>query len=134
MIKWPIFFVRKVSLILCVFVALCYFVLNCLFEHMQLWDPHEQPKKSPPVTHSAWTANKPKKCPDFYEAQRDVYKSSRSCSPFPIFETVSYKTITLLTTDIKTRRLIGVSRDVMEEAVKSLNIVPTILAWRYWTF
>lgn len=43
---------------------------------------------------------------------------------------MSYQTISRLTTDIKTGRLIGVSREVMKEALKSFNILPRLLARR----
>lgn len=50
-----------------------------------------------------------------------------NCWPFPVLEVMSYRTISLLTTDVKTRRLLGISRQIMEEALKSLNASPKIL-------
>lgn len=38
------------------------------------------------------------------------------------------KPISLLTTDVKTHKLIGVSREVMEKALKCLKTAPKILA------
>lgn len=43
-------------------------------------------------------------------------------------EVVTTKTISLLTLDVKSRKLTGISSDVMEEALKSLNIGSKILA------
>lgn len=75
----------------------------------------QKPEKSPPATPSAWAAENLKKGPDYYEAQRDVYKEFISVNELltirAVFETVSYMTISLLSTDIKTRRLIGDSRE-----------------------
>lgn len=45
-----------------------------------------------------------------------------------VFEAVPYRTISVLTMDIKMRGLISVSRDVMDNVLKSLSIVPKILA------
>lgn len=42
-------------------------------------------------------------------------------------EAVATKTISLLTTDVKTRKLVGVSRETIEEALTSLNIGASVL-------
>lgn len=42
-------------------------------------------------------------------------------------DAVSTRTISLLTSDMKTRKLIGVSRESMEEALKALNISLKVL-------
>lgn len=49
-------------------------------------------------------------------------------------EAVNAKVISLLTTDIKGLRLMGVSRESMEEALKSLRIMPKVmLSMVKWT-
>lgn len=45
-------------------------------------------------------------------------------------ETVYTRTISLLTTDIKSCKLISVNREIMKEALKSLKIVAKVLARR----
>lgn len=45
-------------------------------------------------------------------------------------DTLNTRTIPLFTTDVKTRKLIGVNRLIMEEALKSLRIAAKILARR----
>lgn len=47
-----------------------------------------------------------------------------------LLEMVSTRTISLLTMDIKTRMLIGVNRNIMEEALKGLNIGAELLVCR----
>lgn len=42
-------------------------------------------------------------------------------------DAVNTKTISLLTTGVKSRNLLGASRETMEEALKSLKIEP-----KYW--
>lgn len=41
---------------------------------------------------------------------------------------VASRKISLITTDVKTRKLIGVSRKTLEEALRSLNIATNVLA------
>lgn len=48
----------------------------------------------------------------------------------PVLETMNTRTISLLTTDIKTRKLISVKKEIMEEALKNLNIGSKILIRR----
>lgn len=43
---------------------------------------------------------------------------------------VTTRTISLLTTDVKTKKLIGVSMEILEETLKSLNIAIKVLAKR----
>lgn len=47
-----------------------------------------------------------------------------------LLEAVNIKTISLFTMDVKTSKPIGVNRDCMEEALKSLNIEAKVLARR----
>lgn len=48
--------------------------------------------------------------------------------PIPLIsEFVSHSSISLLTSDVKTRRLIGVGREIMGEGLKSISINPKIL-------
>lgn len=68
-----------------------------------------------------------KKGLEYYEDQKGKHKeviAGNELLTFPsIFEAVSYDTTSLLTMDVKTRRLIGVSGDIMEEAMKSFKIL-----------
>lgn len=43
---------------------------------------------------------------------------------------VMTRKISLLTSEVKSRKLIGVSREMMEEALKTLNVAPRMLARR----
>lgn len=45
-----------------------------------------------------------------------------------VMEAVTTRTISLLTTDVKFRKLMGVSKELMEEFLKSFNIGAKILA------
>lgn len=45
-------------------------------------------------------------------------------------EAVASRTISLLTIDLKTRKLIGISREIMEESQNSLNFSTKMLARR----
>lgn len=70
----------------------------------------------------------------YYEEQRVKYEKYIKGNEFVTIPEALYaintRTISLLTTDIKSRKLIGVSREAMEEAAKSLRIAPKILARR----
>lgn len=65
-------------------------------------------------------------------AQKDKYKESIAENELlnipSVFDAVSHRMISLLTLDVKTRRLIGVSREIIEEVLKSLSISPKIWA------
>lgn len=45
-------------------------------------------------------------------------------------EAVNTRIVSLQTNDVKSRELIGVSKETMEEALKTLNISPKVLARR----
>lgn len=84
------------------------------------------PKLVLPVK-TAWMENRPlKKDGAFYLNQRTKYEESFRENEFltipEALDAVSTCTISLLTSDVKTRKLIGVSRETMEEALKALNI------------
>lgn len=63
--------------------------------------------------------------------QKEVYKdyiSGNELLTIPsVLEAVLTRTISLLTMDVKTRKLTGVSREIMEEALKNLNIASKVL-------
>lgn len=85
----------------------------------------QQPEKYPPVPPSVWAADRPKNVPGCYEVQngyKNVISWNELFTILAVFEAVSHRTISILTTEIKARR------KVMEEALKSLRIVPKILA------
>lgn len=83
--------------------------------------PPPQLEKYPPVSSSASAAVRPKNVPGYYEVQK-VYKNCISWNEFFLPFSLSLRTISILTTDVKARR------KVMTEARKSLNIAPKILA------
>lgn len=79
------------------------------------------------------TINRPKeKGPEDDVALQEKYASCNKGNEFhripEALEAVTTRTISLLTTDVKTQRINGVSRDTMEEAHKSLQIQPKVLA------
>lgn len=61
---------------------------------------------------------------------KTLYQETRSANHSLVSKVVSYRTIPLLTTNLKTRKLAGVNRKIMEEALMSLSIAPKILARR----
>lgn len=67
----------------------------------------------------------PQKGPAYYNQLKEKYKKFVSGNELllmpSILETVNTRTISLLTTDIKTHKLIGVNREIMEEALKKTN-------------
>lgn len=69
--------------------------------------------------------------PEYYEAQKEVYKNFISGNEFltipHVLEAVCYR---MISTEVKTRRLNDVSREVMEREMYSFSIVPNILARR----
>lgn len=75
---------------------------------------------------SAWTSVKTKG-PKYYEALKEKYEESIDCnellSILSVLETVATRTVSLLTSDVKCWKLTGVSREIMEEALNTLNIV-----------
>lgn len=81
-----------------------------------------------------WGDRLKKKGLDYYNSLREEcgkFISSNELIAVPsVVETINTRTISLLATDLKTRKLIGVSRDVMEEFLKSLNIGANELAHR----
>lgn len=82
---------------------------------------------------SAWVADRPlKKGPENYMGLRDDYKDfilGNELLPLPsIMEAVAARTIFLLMADVKLRKFMAVSREVMEEDLKALNIEAKVLA------
>lgn len=76
----------------------------------------------------------PKKGPEYYNILREEYgkfSSGNEVIAVPSdMEAINTRTIYLLTTDVKTRKLIGVSRDLMEESLMSFNIGAKVLTHR----
>lgn len=90
---------------------------------------HSQLLEPPPTatSPSAWAGNKPpKKGPDYYKGLKEQYGkivTENELLPVPSFlDEVNTKPISLLTTDVKSRKFIGVNRESTEEALKSLNV------------
>lgn len=84
-----------------------------------------------------WVVNRPKKGLNYYEVLK---KKFQPFQPFivenellavpSVMETVNTRAISLLMTDMMSWRFIIISRDGMEEALKSLNIGVKVLARR----
>lgn len=74
----------------------------------------------------------PQKEPEYYKNLKNQFGSfinGNEILPAPsLIETVNARKISLLTTDVKTRKLIAVKREVMKEALKNLQISAKILA------
>lgn len=72
-----------------------------------------------------------KKGPDYYIGLKEQYekfvKGNQLLPLFLLLEAANTKKISLLTKDIKIRRLIGVNAETMEEALKCLNIGAKVL-------
>lgn len=68
----------------------------------------------------------------YYVAQRGKFEESFKGNEFltipEALKAVNTRIISLLTSNIKTRKLIGVSRENMEDALKTLHIIPKVLA------
>lgn len=84
---------------------------------------------------SAWAANRPKeKGPDYYKSlneQLEMFISGNEpLLVLSLLKLVNIRTISLLTMYIKTWKLISINRNIMEEALKCLNIWAKILARR----
>lgn len=95
--------------------------------------PPVQTENTAAAKKQAWSDSGPKKkYAAYYEEQRAKYEQYPQENEFltipEALKAVNAKIISLVTSDVKTRRLIGVSRDTMEETLKSLKITPRILA------
>lgn len=84
----------------------------------------ETPSPSP----SAWNKNRQNKDAAYYDRMKDEYRDYIMGKQLLMIaeglNAVTTRTISLLTSDVKTRKLIGVSRENIEEALKYLQIVP----------
>lgn len=61
--------------------------------------------------------------------QLENFVSGNKLLPVPsLLETVNTRTISLLTTDIKTRKFLGFNREITEEVLKCLKIEVEVLA------
>lgn len=87
----------------------------------------EMPSASP----SAWNKNRLKKDVGYYDRMKEEYceyiKRNELLTIWEALNVVSTRTISFLMVDVKTRKLIGVSRKAIEEALKYLKIAPKIL-------
>lgn len=76
----------------------------------------------------------PQKRPEYYVAVREKYSeyiSGNELQAIPsAWEAISKKAISLLTPDVNIRKLVGFSRERMEEARKSLEIIVKVLTKR----
>lgn len=95
--------------------------------------PPAQTENTTPAEKLGWTENRPKKKDSaYYEEQRGKYEKYLQGDEFLTIPeglgAVNAKVISLVTSDIKNRRLIRVSRDSTEESLKSIKITPRILA------
>lgn len=93
--------------------------------------PQQQPESTPPPV-SEWSARRPtKRSPEDYVALREKYAPYTKGNEFltipEALDSVTTRTISL-TTDMVTRRLIGVGTETMDETLKSLQIRSKILA------
>lgn len=77
---------------------------------------------------------KKKKDANFYEEQRKTFEGTFKENEFltipEALEAVNTRLIALLTSDVKSRKLTGVSRETMVEVLKTLKIYPKVLARR----
>lgn len=95
---------------------------------LSIWNPNPQPQ----AHWYGWQTGQKNKRPEYYNSLKEKYKdfiSDNELSAMPsVMEAVTTRTMSLLKTDVKSRKLIRVSRDVMKETLKSLNIGAKILA------
>lgn len=94
--------------------------------------PTESTVNSVPSAKTAWAEYRTtKKDGQYYIDQHKKFEDSFNGNEFlTIKEVIKPRTLSMLTSDVKTHKLIGVSRECMEEALKVLNIHPKILARR----
>lgn len=92
--------------------------------------PPMQTENLAPAKKQAWSESGPKKDSSFYEQQRQKYEKYLQGNEFltipEALEAVNTKVISMLSTDIKSRRHRG--SESMEETLKSLKIIPKVLA------
>lgn len=98
-------------------------------------EPQSPNATSTETTRLAWAKDRPpQKVPEYYKGLKEKYEhfiNGNELLLVPLLiDTVNTRTIPLLRTDVKTRKLIGVDRVIMEEALKSLRIVAKILERR----
>lgn len=81
---------------------------------------------------SAWGDGSLQKDAKYYESLKEKYESYIKGNEFltipEAVDAVKTRTIFLLAIDVRTQRLIGVSKETLEEALKSFKIGPKILA------
>lgn len=81
---------------------------------------------------SACVAERPPKGPEYYSGLRKEYayfiSGNELIALSSLMEAIATRTISLLTADAKTRKFIAVTRDLMEDALKVLNIGAKVLA------
>lgn len=94
--------------------------------------PQKQDQIPTVASPSTWAADRLKeKGPEYYNSLKEGYKKFISgnelLAVLSVLEAINTRTIFLQTTDMKSKKLIGVSR----EALKSLNVGAKVFARRY---
>lgn len=93
-----------------------------------------QQKEPSAIISSAWKGERRKKGPDYYKKPKDEYKSfilKNGLLPMPsVIVAVVARTISLFTADVKSRKIIAVSRETKKKALKT-NIGVKVLARRF---
>lgn len=88
--------------------------------------------KSPP--ESGLKRKSPKKNVGYYTGLKTTYEEFIKGNKFltipEALNTVNTRTTSLLTTDVNSWKLIGVSRETMDEALRTVNVAPRVLARR----
>lgn len=84
------------------------------------------------VKQTAWKEKR--KSVVYYAKLKDKYEKFINGNEFftipKALNAVNIHTISLLTANVKSQKLIGVSRETMEEVLKSFSIAPKVLARR----
>lgn len=93
------------------------------------------------VHQSGWVIGSspaPKKSPNYYTSLKEHYEkiiSENEILSVPsLLQSVNTKTISLLTIDVKSRKLIGVNREIMKATLKSLNIATKYIVTQCGTY
>lgn len=96
--------------------------------------PPSEQVEQPASPKTAWAENRTKKDVSYYAQLEAKYKHFTKGNKFvtisEALDIVATKTISLLTTDVKTLKLIGITRERMEAGLKNMNIKPKMLAKR----
>lgn len=78
------------------------------------------------IRETAWKEKRPKKDAVYYANLRTKYEEFIKGNEFltipEVLNAVNTQTISLLTTNMNSRKLIGVSRETTEEVLKTVNV------------